>query len=50
MNDVSLPLSTLPHDLSPWAMFLGADPVVQAVMVGLVLASVLTWTVLLAKA
>jgi TonB family protein len=30
-------------------MFLGADIVVQAVMVGLVFASVATWTVLLAK-
>src|SRR5262245_49060194 len=25
----------LPHDLSPWAMFLGADIVVKAVMIGL---------------
>ncbi|MGE4278327.1 MAG: tonB-system energizer ExbB [Magnetospirillum sp.] len=50
MNDVSLPLAALPHDLSPWAMFLGADPVVKTVMVGLALASVLTWTIMLAKA
>ncbi|WP_211912954.1 tonB-system energizer ExbB [Tardiphaga alba] len=33
------------HDLSPWAMFMGADIIVQSVMVGLALASVLTWTV-----
>lgn len=39
----------LPHDLSPWAMFLGADIVVQVVMVGLALASVATWSVWLAK-
>ncbi len=39
----------LPHDLSPWGMFLGADWVVKAVMIGLVLASVATWTVLVAK-
>lgn len=37
------------HDLSPWSMFLHADWVVQMVMVGLALASVATWTVLLAK-
>ncbi|OJX75164.1 tonB-system energizer ExbB [Magnetospirillum sp. 64-120] len=37
------------HDLSPWSMFLHADLVVQMVMVGLALASVATWTVLLAK-
>jgi biopolymer transport protein ExbB len=40
---------TLPHDLTPWGMFLNADLVVQAIMIGLVLASVITWTVLLAK-
>lgn len=39
----------LPHDLSPWGMFLNADAVVRAVMIGLVLASVATWTVSIAK-
>ena len=39
----------LPHDLSPWGMFLAADVVVKAVMVGLAFASLVTWTVLLAK-
>jgi biopolymer transport protein ExbB len=42
-------LATLPHDLSPWGMFLGASPVVQAVMIGLALASVATWTIAIAK-
>lgn len=37
------------HDMSPWAMFLGADIVVKAVMVGLAFASLVTWTILLAK-
>jgi biopolymer transport protein ExbB len=41
--------ATLPRDLSPWGMFLSADPVVKAVMVGLAFASVVTWTVWLAK-
>lgn len=40
---------TLPHDLSPWGMFMAADIVVQGVMVGLAFASVVTWTVLLVK-
>ena len=40
---------TLPHDLSVWGMFTQADWVVKLVMVGLVLASVATWTVLIAK-
>ncbi len=39
----------LPHDLSPWGMFVAASPVVQAVMIGLVLASVATWTIFVAK-
>ncbi|MFI4962077.1 MAG: hypothetical protein ACHP82_11585 [Hyphomicrobiales bacterium] len=41
---------TLPRDLSPWGMFLAADIVVKAVMVGLALASLLTWTIWFAKA
>lgn len=40
---------TLPHDLSPMGMFLNADPVVKAVMIMLVAASVVTWTILLVK-
>ncbi|MBN9047799.1 MAG: tonB-system energizer ExbB [Rhizobiales bacterium] len=39
----------LPHDLSPWGMFLNADPIVKAVMIGLALASLITWTVFVAK-
>src|SRR5262249_28733895 len=41
--------ATLPRDLSPWGMYLNADPVVKAVLIGLALASVVTWTVWLAK-
>lgn len=38
------------HDtLTAWGMFVHADIIVQTVMVGLALASLLTWTVLLAK-
>ncbi len=39
----------LPRNLSPWGMFLGADIVVKVVMVGLAFASLVTWTVWLAK-
>jgi biopolymer transport protein ExbB len=39
----------LPRDLSPWGMFMQADWVVKAVMIGLAFASVITWTVWLAK-
>jgi len=39
----------LPRDLSPWGMFMSADTIVKAVMVGLVFASFVTWTTWLAK-
>jgi biopolymer transport protein ExbB len=39
----------LPRDLSPWGMYLSADPVVKAVLIGLAVASFVTWTVWLAK-
>ncbi|MEZ5803946.1 MAG: tonB-system energizer ExbB [Rhizobiaceae bacterium] len=41
--------SNLPHDLSPWGMFMAADWVVKGVMIGLAFASLLTWTVWVAK-
>ncbi|MCQ0971412.1 tonB-system energizer ExbB [Paracoccus sp. TK19116] len=41
---------TLPHDLSPLGMFMAADIVVKAVMVGLIFASIVTWTVFVVKA
>ncbi|PYC23397.1 tonB-system energizer ExbB [Aquipseudomonas alcaligenes] len=37
------------HDLSPWGMYQNADRVVKSVMIGLVLASILTWTLWIAK-
>ena len=43
------PNPLLPHNLSPWGMFLNADIVVKAVMIGLAVASLATWTVWLAK-
>ncbi|WP_257170507.1 tonB-system energizer ExbB [Bradyrhizobium sp. SRS-191] len=39
----------VPHDLSPWSMFLAADILVKSVMMGLALASLATWTVFIAK-
>ena len=39
----------IPHDLSPWGMFMAADWVVKGVMIGLAFASLITWTVWLAK-
>jgi biopolymer transport protein ExbB len=41
--------SSLPVNLSPWGMFQNADMIVKSVMIGLAIASVVTWTVWLAK-
>lgn len=49
LDHLAAATATLPHDLSPWGMFMAASPVVQAVMIGLALASVATWTIFLAK-
>jgi biopolymer transport protein ExbB len=49
-DTMSVLRAALPRDLSPWGMFLTANNVVQVVIVGLVFASVITWTVGLAKA
>jgi len=37
------------HDLSPWGMYQNADIIVKIVMIGLAIASVITWTICLAK-
>jgi len=43
--------STMPgmRELSPWSMFMSADIVVKGVIVGLVFASLATWTIAIAK-
>jgi biopolymer transport protein ExbB len=48
-GEPSVGSAELPEDLSPWAMFLNADLVVKAVILGLAFASLVTWTVWLAK-
>src|SRR5260370_5346905 len=48
-QDSVVATATLPRDLSPWGMYLNADSVVKAVLIGLALASIVTWTVWLAK-
>jgi biopolymer transport protein ExbB len=37
------------RELSPWSMFMQADVVVKAVMIGLAFASLVTWTIFIAK-
>jgi biopolymer transport protein ExbB len=48
-NATILNRADLPTDLSPWGMFENADIVVKAVMIGLAFASLVTWTVWVAK-
>jgi biopolymer transport protein ExbB len=42
-------VATSLRELSPWSMFLSADIIVKAVMIGLAFASVVTWTIFIAK-
>jgi biopolymer transport protein ExbB len=37
------------RELSPWSMFMSADILVKAVMIGLAFASLVTWTIFIAK-
>ncbi|QXH51463.1 tonB-system energizer ExbB [Pseudomonas fakonensis] len=46
VEDTSLGMA---HDLSPWGMYKNADIVVKAVMIGLAIASIITWTIWIAK-
>jgi biopolymer transport protein ExbB len=50
-SDLAKPKAAMPvlHELSPWSMFLAADILVKAVMIGLAFASLVTWTVFVAK-
>ena len=50
--DAAKPLKAMPvtlRELSPWSMFLSADILVKAVMIGLAFASLMTWTIFIAK-
>jgi len=42
-------MATALHELSPWSMFMSADIIVKIVMIGLAFASLVTWTVFIAK-
>ncbi len=42
------PIAAVP-DMSPWSMFQAADVLVKAVMIGLAFASLVTWTIFIAK-
>jgi biopolymer transport protein ExbB len=48
-GETSISTAELPQDLSPWGMFVHADIIVKLVMIGLAIASLVTWTVWLAK-
>ena len=40
---------SMPRELSPWSMFMSADVFVKGVMISLAFASLVTWTIFLAK-
>jgi biopolymer transport protein ExbB len=48
-QEFAIGTASLPRDLSPWGMYVNADAVVKAVLIGLAFASIVTWTVWLSK-
>jgi biopolymer transport protein ExbB len=48
-SESSIAIAALPQDLSPWGMFVHADTIVKTVMIGLAFASLVTWTIWVAK-
>src|SRR3954447_16854894 len=48
-NAAPKPSFVVPRELSPWSMFMSADVVVKGVMIGLAFASLITWTIFIAK-
>ena len=48
-SDTAAGIAPAMKELSPWVMFQSADIIVKAVMIGLAFASLITWTVLIAK-
>jgi biopolymer transport protein ExbB len=48
-TEYSVSRADLPAELTPWVMFLNAGKIVEAVIVGLAFASLVTWTVFVAK-
>jgi biopolymer transport protein ExbB len=49
VGQTSVSHTQLPQDLSPWGMFEDADRLVKGVLIGLAFASLVTWTVFIAK-
>jgi biopolymer transport protein ExbB len=49
VGQTSVSRTQLPQDLSPWGMFEDADRLVKGVLIGLAFASLVTWTVFIAK-
>ncbi|MBR0841641.1 tonB-system energizer ExbB [Bradyrhizobium liaoningense] len=47
--DAAAAVAPAMKELSPWVMFMSADIIVKAVMIGLAFASLMTWTVFIAK-
>jgi biopolymer transport protein ExbB len=47
--DTAFAVAPAMKELSPWVMFMSADIIVKAVMIGLAFASLVTWTVFIAK-
>src|SRR3546814_9691044 len=49
VDSIAAGANAVPHDLSPWGLFLQADPVVKIVMLLLILASIWCWAIIIDK-
>ncbi len=49
VESIAAGANAVPHDLSPWGLFLQADPIVKGVMLLLILASIWCWAIIIEK-
>ena len=50
LNGIAVAAEAVTHNLSIWDLFISADPVVKLVMIGLLIASCWSWTIIFNKA
>jgi biopolymer transport protein TolQ len=50
LNGIAIAADAVTHDLSIWGLFLGADIVVKLIIIGLLVASFWSWTIIFNKA
>src|SRR5690606_20495730 len=49
VESIAAGANAVPHDMSPWGLFLQADPIVKGGMLLLILASIWCWAIIIEK-